>query len=141
MTCCAVIPSTWSSRLLSVLRIVAALCFMQHGCMKLFGFPYSAEHDKVADLMSMMGAAGILEVFGGGLLLIGFFTPLVAFILSGEMAVAYFMMHFPQSFYPALNGGEAAVLYCFVFLYIAAAGPGCWSVDAFLSRRIQPKDL
>ena len=118
---------TWSPRLLSVLRIVAALIFMLHGTQKILGFPESAMHPP---LLSMIGIAGLIELVGGALLLVGLLSRPVAFLLSGEMAAAYFMAHAPKSLFPALNGGDAAILYCFVFLYIAAAGPGPWSVDA-----------
>ncbi len=118
-------------QLLSVLRIVSAFTFILTGTMKLFAFPIGMPPDgSTAPLMSQTGIGGILEVFGGGLLLIGLFTRPVAFILSGEMAVAYFQFHFPQSFWPIVNNGVPAVLYCFIFLYFSAAGAGPWSVDA-----------
>ena len=120
---------TWSPRLLSVLRIMTALLFLQHGTAKFFGFPHVAMFDNL-QFVSLLGAAGLLELVGGVLILIGLFTRPVAFILSGFMAVAYFMAHAPQDFYPLKNQGELAVLYCFVFLYFAAAGAGEWSVDA-----------
>ncbi|HEY6280783.1 MAG TPA: DoxX family protein [Burkholderiales bacterium] len=118
----------WSPRLLSVLRIVTAFLFIQHGSMKLLGFPPS---DAFAGLklISLIGFAGVLELFGGLLVLFGLFTRPVAFILSGEMAFAYFMAHAPHGFSPILNHGELAVLYCFVFLYLAVAGGGVWSID------------
>jgi putative oxidoreductase len=119
---------TWSPRLLSVLRIVTALMFLQHGTAKFFGFPHVAGFDNL-QIFSLLGAAGVLEIVGGVLLLIGLFTRPVAFILSGFMAVAYFMAHAPQGFYPLLNQGELAVLYCFVFLYLSVAGGGAWSAD------------
>jgi len=119
--------SKWSPVLLSVLRIVTGFLFMQHGGMKLLGFPGAGDH-KV-ELMSLMGFAGCLELIGGGLILIGLFTRPVAFILAGEMAFAYFMAHAPQGFWPVLNQGESAVLFCFVFLYLSAAGGGPWSLD------------
>jgi len=119
--------SNWSPVLLSVLRIVTGFLFMQHGGMKLLGFPGAGDH-KV-ELMSLMGFAGCLELIGGGLILIGLFTRPVAFILAGEMAFAYFMAHAPQGFWPVLNQGESAVLFCFVFLYLSAAGGGPWSLD------------
>jgi putative oxidoreductase len=121
--------AVWSPRLLSVLRIVAALLIMQHGAQKLFGFPAGAQGSQTPPLMSMMGFVGILEFFGGLLLLLGLFTRPVAFILSGLLAVAYFMAHAPQGFWPVLNRGELAALYSFVFLYLAVAGGGTWSVD------------
>jgi len=120
---------TWSPRLLSVLRIVTALLFLQHGLAKLFGFPHVASFDNL-QLVSLLGLAGIIEIVGGVLVLIGLFTRPAAFIVAGEMAVAYFMGHAPRAFFPILNNGELAVLFCFVFLYLAAAGGGPWSVDA-----------
>jgi putative oxidoreductase len=124
--------TAWAPRILSVLRIVAAAVFMVHGSQKLFGFPPS-EHGS-PELLSLTGLAGILEFFGGALLLVGLFTRPVAFVLSGMMAVAYFMAHAPKSFFPALNGGDAAILFCFVFLYLVFAGPGPWSLDAARER-------
>ena len=121
------ITSTWAPRLLSILRIVAALIFMAHGTQKILGFPASTMNPAV---LSLPWIAGMLELVGGFLLVIGLLSRPVAFLLSGEMAVAYFLAHAPKSPFPALNGGDAAILYCFVFLYIAAAGPGPWSVDA-----------
>lgn len=121
--------SRWAPQLLSILRIIAALLFFAHGSAKHFGFPQVEMLSNVS-LMSPGGIAGILELVGGALLVIGLFSRLAAFILSGLMAVAYFMAHAPQNFHPILNGGELAIMYCFVFLYIAAAGPGPWSVDA-----------
>jgi putative oxidoreductase len=118
-----------------ILRIVVALLFMQHGMQKLFAFPAPAQPGggPVA-LGSLIGVAGVLEMFGGLLLLVGLFTRPVAFLLSGEMAVAYFMMHAPQGFWPILNRGELAVLNCFVFLYLAAAGAGAFSLDGWRAR-------
>jgi putative oxidoreductase len=121
--------STWSPRLLSVLRIVTALLIMQHGAQKLFGFPAGPTPSPTPPLLSMMGFVGILEFVGGLLLLVGLFTRPVAFILSGLLAVAYFMAHAPQGFWPVLNRGELAALYSFVFLYLAVAGGGVWSID------------
>lgn len=118
-----------STHLLSLLRIVSALLFMQHGLMKLFSFP-AAQPGVDGTLPPMLLAAGLLEVVGGGLLLVGLFTRPVAFVLSGMMAVAYFVAHAGGGFYPALNQGELAVLYCFVFLYLAVEGGGAWSLDA-----------
>ena len=118
----------WAPRMLSVLRIVTALLFMQHGTAKLFGVPHQAMFDNL-QLMSLMGLQGVLEAFGGLLLAIGLFSRPVAFLLSGNMAVAYFMAHAPKGAWPILNGGDLAVLFCFVFLYLWVAGPGPWSVD------------
>ncbi len=117
----------WSPRLLSILRMVAAALFMQQGFQKLFGFPGNPAGSP--ELLSLIGIAGILEFFGGFLLLIGLFTRPVAFLLSGQMAAAYFMVHASKSYWPMLNQGELAVLFCFVFLYLAAAGGGAWSLD------------
>lgn len=121
----------WTPRALALLRIVSAYLFLQHGTAKLLHVPHVAMFDEVT-LMSMMGVAGVLELVGGVLLLIGLLTRPVAFILSGEMAVAYFMAHAPQGnvLMPLLNQGELAVMYCFVFLFLAAAGGGAWGVDA-----------
>ncbi len=121
----------WSPRLLSVLRIVSAFLFMAHGTMKLFSFP-AARGSGPADWFSLVGVAGLLETFGGALLLVGLYTRPVAFVLSGLMAVAYFMAHGARGFWPILNGGELAALYSFVFLYLAAAGGGPWSLDKWM---------
>ena len=124
----------WSARgpqLRSVLRIVAALMFMQAGAMKVFAFPAGIPpNGGTAPFLSQLWTGGALEVFGGALLLLGLFTRPVAFVLAGEMAVAYFQFHFPRSVWPSLNGGMAAALYCFVWLYFSAAGAGPWSLDA-----------
>jgi putative oxidoreductase len=119
--------SRWQPQLLGLLRIVTALLFLQHGTAKLFGFPHVAAFDGLR-LLSFLGLAGVLELAGGILLLLGIFTRPVAFILSGEMAFAYFLVHAPKSFFPILNQGELAVLYCFVFLYLASAGGGALSL-------------
>ena len=118
----------WSERMLSVLRIVAALLFLEHGLAKLFGFPHVAMFDNL-NLVSLIGVAGLIEIVGSMFLLLGLFTRLAALIMSGEMAFAYFMSHAPRGFFPILNGGELAVLYCFLFLYFAVAGGGAWSLD------------
>lgn len=125
----------FSAPLLGVLRIVSALLFIAHGTAKLFLFPASEMFASVPAVGSLMWIAGVLETFGGALLLLGLFSRPVAFVLSGMMAVAYWMAHAPQSIYPLQNGGDAAILFCFVFLYISAAGPGAWSVDALLFRK------
>ena len=124
----------WARRMLSVLRIVAGLLFMQHGTQKLFVFPSERAGEPVA-LASLMGVAGILETFGGLLLVLGLFTRPVAFILSGEMAFAYFLRHAPRDFWPILNRGELPALFSFLFLYFAIVGGGAWSLDALLARR------
>jgi putative oxidoreductase len=119
----------WAPQLLSIFRIMFALLFIEHATAKLFHFPHVAMFDSV-QVMSLFGIAGVIELVGGVLLAIGLFSSIAAFILSGQMAVAYFMVHAPQGFFPLLNMGEGAILYCFAFLYLAAAGPGPWSVDA-----------
>ena len=128
-------PPPWPSRMLSILRIVAAAMFITAGTMKLFNYPPMPAGMPPIQLMSEAGLAGVLEVFGGLAILLGLFTRPVAFILAGEMAVAYFQFHFPQSFWPTINMGQPAVLYCFIFLYLVAAGPGIWSIDAMLAER------
>jgi putative oxidoreductase len=122
------LAASWQPRLLSLLRIVTALLLLQHGTAKLFGFPHVAMFDGLT-LFSLLGVAGILEFFGGLLLLLGLFTRPVAFVLSGFTATAYFIAHAQKSFFPILNQGELAVLYCFVLLYLAAAGGGAFSLD------------
>ena len=130
-TTAGTIETDWAPRMLSVLRTVAALLFLEHGAQKLLGFP-------VAATMPAMGTlpwfGGVIELVGGTLVLLGLFTRPVAIILSGEMAVAYWMAHAPRAIYPVLNGGDAAILYCFVFLYIAIAGGGAWSLDRLMRR-------
>src|SRR3954449_11309409 len=121
----------FSPHMLAVLRIVVALLFLSHGTQKLLGFPASPNPGPA--LFSIYGLAGVLEIVGGLLLVLGLFTRPVAFILSGEMAFAYFISHFPKSFFPAQNGGDAAILFCFVFLYLVFAGAGAWSLDNALS--------
>ena len=117
----------WAPRMLSILRIVTALLFIQHGTQKLFSFPPS-DH-PAPELFSLLGFQGLIELVGGILVLVGQFTRPVAFVLSGDMAVAYFMAHAPKSIFPVSNGGDAAVLYCFVFLYLALAGGGSWELS------------
>ncbi|HYK09876.1 MAG TPA: DoxX family protein [Gemmatimonadales bacterium] len=117
------------ARLLSVLRIVAAFTYMAHGTQKLFGFPGDAVH---VPYISLYGLAGVIETAGGALILVGLFTRPVAVITAAEMAVAYFLVHFKQGLWPLLNHGELAVVYCFLFIYIAAVGPGPWSLDRLL---------
>jgi putative oxidoreductase len=122
----------WTPQILSLLRFVAGFCFLWHGSMKLLHYPPGMEG---IPLLSLMGLAGVLELVGGALVCIGLFTKPVAFVLSGEMAFAYFMAHAPHGPLPAMNGGDAAVLYCFVFLYLSAADGGPISVDAMLRKR------
>lgn len=130
--------STWGPRLLSLMRIILAFMFAAHGSQKLFNLPPG--NMPSPELFSILGLAGVLEFGGGVLLLIGLFTRPVAFLLSGTMAVAYFMAAAPQGFLPISNGGELAATYCWVFLYLSAAGGGPWSVDALLARRPQTDD-
>jgi putative oxidoreductase len=125
--------STWAPRGLSILRIVVAFLFMSHGLQKILAFPVARAVET--PLWSLSGVAGLLELVGGALLLIGLFTRPVAFLLSGEMAFAYFIAHAPHGFWPLLNRGELAALYTFVFLYLAAAGGGPWSLDRWLGAR------
>ena len=130
--------TVWAPRVLSVLRIVAALIFMLHGTQKLFAFPGPPTGGALPPMMSQLWIGAVLELVGGFLLLIGLFTRPVAFILSGEMAFAFWQFHVFKNFapnatpvfWPTLNGGDASILYCFVFLYLVFAGPGPWSVDA-----------
>ncbi|GJE00137.1 DoxX family protein [Methylobacterium isbiliense] len=122
----------YAPRVLSVVRIVAALIFMAHGTQKILGVP---AHPNPPALMSLSGIAGLMELVGGALLALGLYSRPVAFLLSGEMAFAYFIAHAPRNVFPVLNGGDAAILYCFVFLYIAFAGPGPLSLDAMRARR------
>lgn len=122
----------------AALRIVAGFLFFQHGYPKLFGtLPGAAEAATTAEFLSIIWWSGVLEVFGGLLIMLGLFTSPVAFIVAGEMAVAYFWRHAPQGFWPSLNRGELAALYCFVFLYLWAAGAGIWSLDGALRRRAE----
>lgn len=126
----------WEPGLRSVLRIAAALFFLQAGTMKLFAIPVGVPPDGgTVELASQVGVGALLELVGGALLLVGLFTRPVAFVLSGEMAVAYFQFHFPQGFWPVENNGYAAAVYCFLWLWFSAAGGGVWSIDAFLERR------
>jgi putative oxidoreductase len=121
------IRTIWTPRVLSLLRIVAGLLFVEHGVAKVFGFPSGP---GLFHLPPLMMVAGLIETIGGVLVVLGLFTRAAAFIMSGEMAVAYFTWQFPHGFLPLVNHGEAAILYCFVFLYLAAAGSGPWGLDA-----------
>jgi putative oxidoreductase len=122
----------WSPRVLAAVRIITALLFIEHGLMKLVAFP-AAVPGMPSPLPAILVAAAVIEIVGGALIGAGLFTRIAAFICSGEMAAAYFMFHAPKSFWPAVNGGDAAILFCFVFLYLVFAGAGAWSVDAYLS--------
>lgn len=124
----------WSPEIRSLLRIVAALLFVQHGSAKLLHVPYQAMFAHL-QLMSLLGVQGVIELVGGALLAVGLFSRPVAFVLSGDMAVAFFMVHFPKSWLPIVNGGDLAVLFCFTFLYLWVAGPGPWSLDALIGER------
>ena len=126
--------SSWSPQLLSVLRIVAAFIFITAGTTKMFGFPAAMPTGGTVPVLSQMGIGALLEIVGGTLLLVGLFTRPVAFVLAGEMAVAYFQFHYPTSFWPTVNQGTPAILYCFVWLYFSAAGAGPWSLDALRGR-------
>ena len=128
-----IIPASWAPRLLSVFRIFCGLLLLQHGIAKFFKFPAVPMFANL-DYSSMFGLAGFFELIGGALLVIGLLTRPAAFIVSGMTAVAYFYAHAPRSFFPLLNGGETVILFCFGLLYIAAAGPGPWSIDATRSK-------
>lgn len=117
---------TFAPTMLGILRIVTGLLFMEHGTAKLLNFPASDMHPP---LFSLFGFAGVLEIVGGILVLVGFWTRPVAFLLSGQMAIAYWMVHAPQNFFPVNNGGDAAILFCFIFLYFVFAGPGAFALD------------
>jgi len=123
----------WTPRLLSVLRIATGFLFIEHGTQKWLAFPMPRANPT--EFWSLGGAAGLLELFGGLLILLGLFTRPIAFVLSGLMAFAYFLAHAPRGFWPILNGGELAALYSFLFLYLAAAGGGPWSLDRWLRRK------
>lgn len=128
--------SIWTSRMLSLLRVVAGVLFLEHGAQKMFGVPHGPMpmHPVGLTLASQMGLAAILEVFGGFAIVVGLFTRPVAFLLAGEMAVAYFQVHNRRSGFPILNGGDNVVLFCFVFLYLVFAGAGIWSIDDVIAR-------
>ncbi|MEA2725444.1 MAG: putative oxidoreductase [Gemmatimonadales bacterium] len=133
---------SWAPYLLSILRILAAFIFIQYGSTKLLGLPAPVmPGGGTAPLASLPGFAGALELVGGAFLLFGLFTRPVAFLVAGEMAVAYFMGHAPRGFWPVLNEGAPAILFCFIWLYISSAGPGPWSLDAILRRKTGAVDL
>jgi len=125
-----IIPASWSGPLHSILRIMTGLLFLAHGTTKFLGFPISQFTPAAGALDTMTIITGTLELIGGALIVLGLFTRITAFVLSGYMAVAYFMVHAPKDFHPINNGGELAIMFCFVFLYLAAAGAGPWSIDA-----------
>lgn len=125
--------AAWAPRALSVLRIVTGLMIIEHGMGKLLGWPAVPAYAGIK-LFSLLGLAGTIELVGGALLILGLFTQPAAFILSGEMAVAYFMVHEPRSFFPLINGGSLAIIYCFACLYLSTAGGGPWSVDAAMKK-------
>ena len=125
--------AAWSPRVLSILRIITGLLIIQHGMGKIIGFPAFPGYANVQP-MSLVGAAGFIELIGGALLILGLLTRPAAFILCGEMAVAYFMVHAPKGFYPLINGGTLAIMYCFTCLYLSTAGAGPWSVDAAMKK-------
>lgn len=127
-------PSPWTGRVLSIVRIVAALIFVSAGTMKVFGYPEGPAEVPPFDPLTQVGIGGLLEVVGGLAVALGLFTRPVSFVLSGMMAVAYFQFHAPQGVFPTLNGGIPAILYCFLFLYLTFAGAGPWSVDAWIVR-------
>jgi putative oxidoreductase len=128
------IATIWSPRVRSVLRIVAGLLVLQYGTAKLFGWPAVKMFENLPWL-SLYGVAGMFELVGGTLLILGLFTRPVAFVLSGEMAAAYFIEHFPRGFFPVLNHGDLAVALCFIFLYLACAGGGPWGLDAMMRKK------
>jgi putative oxidoreductase len=128
-------PPPWPQRMLAIFRIVAALVFMTAGTMIVFGYPPPPVKMPPFSFVSQTSIGGILELIGGLLIVVGFLTRPVAFILAGEMAVAYFQFHAPQSFFPTVNQGIPAILYCFLFLYLMVAGAGAWSIDAMLAGR------
>ena len=128
------ITTVWEPRVRSVLRIVCGLVLLQYGLAKLFGWPAVKMFENLPWL-SLFGVAGMFELIGGTLLIVGLFTRPVAFVLSGEMAAAYFIEHFPRSFFPLLNHGDLAVTLCFIFFYLAFAGAGPWSLDAMLRKK------
>jgi putative oxidoreductase len=125
--------TAWAPRMLSLLRIMSGLLFMEHGLMKLLHFP-AAQPGVPNPLPPLLVSAGGIELIGGGFIVLGLFTRPAAFICAGEMAAAYFMVHAKQSFWPGVNEGDAAILYCFVFLYLAVAGGGPWSLDRVLRK-------
>jgi putative oxidoreductase len=131
----ATLRPIWEPRALSILRIMVGLLYLEHGLAKIFGFPALPNHAPYHLFSLVPGVAGILEAVGGALIALGLFTRPVAFILAGEMAFAYFMSHAPRSFFPLVNAGDAAILYCFIFLYFFVVGAGVWSLDQLWTSR------
>jgi putative oxidoreductase len=129
---------TWEQRILSILRIMVGVLYMEHGLAKILDFPHQPNHAPYALFTLVPGLQGLLELVGGLLLALGLFTRTVAFVLAGNMAVAYFMAHAPRGFFPLLNGGELAIVYCFVFLYFCLAGGGPWSLDRLRVSTVSP---
>ena len=127
----ATMRNEWEPRVLSIMRIMVGLLFMEHGTAQLLGFPPGT---AAPALFTLHWFAGVIEMVGGALVALGLLTRIAAFIMSGEMAIGYFMSHAPLNFFPLVNRGDAAVLYCFIFLYLAVAGGGCWSLDRLISR-------
>ncbi|MEO6248826.1 MAG: DoxX family protein [Sphingomicrobium sp.] len=127
------VDGNWTEHAVGVLRIVTALLFLEHGTSKILSFPETAASNP--NMWSLFWVAGLIEMFGGLLLLAGLWTRWVALLLAGEMAIAYWMVHAPKSLFPVLNGGEAAILFCFIFLLLTATGAGEWSIDKMLTRR------
>ena len=125
-----IITASWSGHLHAALRIMTGLLLLQHGTSKYINFPATEYFANGVEVLSLMGLAGALEIIGGILIIVGLFTRLTAFVLAGFLAVAYFMAHASQSFFPMINQGDAAILFCFIFLYFSAAGAGPWSLDA-----------
>ena len=134
----ATLRLTWEPRMLSILRMMVGLLYMEHGLAKILDFPHQPNHAPYALFNLNPGLQGLLELVGGLLLALGLFTRTVAFILAGNMAVAYFMVHAPRGFFPLLNGGELAIVYCFVFLYFCLAGGGPWSLDRLRTSAVSP---
>lgn len=129
------LQSAWPPRMLSIVRIIVGLLFLEHGLNKLFDFPPTVKHSPYHIFTLVPGVAGILEVFGSLCIILGLFTRPVAFLLSGEMAIAYFMVDSHRAFYPLVNGGDAVILYSFIFLYLSVAGGGAWRVEGMRRRR------
>ena len=125
-----IIPASWSGHLHAALRVMTGLLVLEHGTSKYFKFPLTEYFANGVEVFSLMGLAGAIEISGGILIILGLFTRITAFVLAGEMAAAYFMAHATQGFFPLLNQGESAILFCFIFLYLASVGAGPWSLDA-----------